>query len=334
MTREFINIDPLRSESKYRQIIHSIVAGIRGGSIKRGDKLPSIGLLCKRHNLSRDTVMSAYNELKAKGIIISLPGKGYYIDSTETHITHNIFLLFDELNAFKEELYNSFLQSLGSKGSAEVYFHHFNRKLFESLIRENVGRYTTYVVMPAMFCNITALLSTIPGKVIILDQLPEELKGTYPSVHQNFDRTVYQGLMEGRDRISRYNKFVMVYPGGKEPEGQLSGFKRFCNEVGLPYEVIDRIEGYSIRKGEAYFAIWDRDLVELVKASQEEGYVLGRDIGIISYNDAPLKEVVANGITTISTDFREMGKTLASLIINNINAQIENPSGLILRGSL
>jgi DNA-binding LacI/PurR family transcriptional regulator len=58
------------------------------------------------------------------------------------------------------------------------------------------------------------------------------------------------------------------------------------------------------------------------------------DIGIISYNDTPLKKVVANGITTISTDFVAMGKTLAQLVMSKKRTQLENSSSLIVRGSL
>ena len=47
-----------------------------------------------------------------------------------------------------------------------------------------------------------------------------------------------------------------------------------------------------------------------------------------------LKEVVENGITTISTDFNLMGARLAQMILNNEHLKIENPSRLILRRSI
>ncbi|MBQ1748178.1 MAG: transcriptional regulator, partial [Bacteroidales bacterium] len=58
-------------------------------------------------NLSRDTVFAGITELKSKGIIESRQGKGYYVDSTNLLSDYNIFLLFNELNPFKEELYNA-----------------------------------------------------------------------------------------------------------------------------------------------------------------------------------------------------------------------------------
>lgn len=320
--------------SKYRQIINSVVGAINDGKLKPGDKIPSINDVCNQWDLSRDTVINAYNELKSKGIISSAPGKGYYVETSNIKLTHNIFVLFDELNSFKEDLYQSFLDNLKPNMQVDTYFHHFNRKVFNQLINESKGNYTTYVIMPAKFTGTYNQLQHLNGRVIILDQLPDDLKKRYPSIHQNFEKDTFNALMEGRKLISRYQKFIMIYPGGKEPEGQYRGFLKYCNDTFTPYELIHDIRGRTISKGEAYLVIWDRHLVWLVKEARAKGLELGKDIGIISYNDTALKEVVANGITTISTDFKKMGENLAQLVRTKNDQSIENPFKLILRGSL
>ena len=40
---------------------------------------------------------------------------------------------------------------------------------------------------------------------------------------------------------------------------------------------------------------------------------VGKDVGVISYNETPLKKIILNGITTVSTDFMMMGKMQLSL---------------------
>jgi DNA-binding LacI/PurR family transcriptional regulator len=75
-------------------------------------------------------------------------------------------------------------------------------------------------------------------------------------------------------------------------------------------------------------------LVQLVKKAREYKYKLGKKFGIVSFNDTMLKEVVAGGITTISTDFNEMGKALATMLLNHRFGQVRNPSRLIVRNSL
>jgi DNA-binding LacI/PurR family transcriptional regulator len=59
-----------------------------------------------------------------------------------------------------------------------------------------------------------------------------------------------------------------------------------------------------------------------------------KDIGMISYNDSLLKEVIEGGITTISTDFKLMGKQLAEMIKNNDPKRIANASQVQLRKSI
>lgn len=329
-----IQIDDSIGIPKYRQIINSIYREISNGNLKIGDKIPSLNEICIEFELSRDTVMVAFNELKAKGIIVSMPGKGYYISSIETNVEQKIFVLFDELNVFKEDLYTSFLNSLDDKSSMDIYFHHFNYQVFKDLISENAGKYTSYVIMPATFDYTADIISKLPNdKVYILDRIKEDL-ADYPVIYQDFENDVYESLTEGKDLLKKYSKLIMLFPGGKEPEGRVVGFKRFCNENNLSFEIIRNVLNKDVKKGEAYFVPSDRNLVRLVKMASEKNLILGQDVGIVSFNDTVLKEVVAGGITTISTDFVQMGKILANMITERSREKIRNKSALIYRSSL
>lgn len=331
---ENIQIDENLGVPKYRQIINSIFQGILNGNLKIGDKIPSLNEICSEFELSRDTVMVAFNELKAKGVVSSIPGKGYYINSTDVNINQRIFLLFDELNAFKEDLYISFLNSLDSRASVDIYFHHFNFQVFKDLVAEAAGNYTSYVIMPATFDYTAEILEKLPkDSVYILDRKKIDLVN-YPVVFQDFELDVYNALEASRDLLKKYEKLVMVFPGGKEPEGRMTGFKKYCEEQGIKYEFVHNLINRSFKKGEAYFVPSDRNLVKLVKIAAENGFSLGVDFGIVSFNDTMLKEVVAGGITTISTDFMAMGKTLARMIMERSKEQLSNPASLIRRNSL
>jgi DNA-binding LacI/PurR family transcriptional regulator len=55
---------------------------------------------------------------------------------------------------------------------------------------------------------------------------------------------------------------------------------------------------------------------------------------VISYNETPLKKIILNGITTISTDFQRMGERVASMILQNELVKEEVPFYLNLRPSL
>ena len=331
---KIVQIDDSIEIPKYRQIINSICHAINRGDLKRGDKSPSINQICKEFDLSRDTVMVAFEKLKLKGIISSVPGKGYYVKSTELNKEERVFLLFDELNAFKEDLYTSFLNKLDSKVTVDIFFHHFNFQIFKDLITRSAGKYTSYVIMPATFEGTSEILGKLPAdKVFILDRMKPDLMN-YPVVYQDFNNDIYQALTAGFDLLKKYKKLVMIFPGGKEPEGRMTGFCSFCEEKKIPFEITRSFVSCKVKKGNAYFISSDRNLVSLVKFATKKGFILGKNLGIVSFNDTMLKEVVAGGITTISTDFKKMGETLASMIIGKSKMQIANPAILIRRNSL
>ena len=319
---------------KYKQIVLSIEDGLLRGVLKKGDKLPSINSIRDKFSLSRDTVLTAFNELKTRGIVESISGKGYYIKSENIAVSQKIFLLFDELNAFKENLYNSFLNGLNSSIRVDIFFHHFNFDVFRSLIYDSIGNYNFYIIMPANLNHAERVINKLPiDKVYILDQTHTRLK-QYPAIYQNFEEDIFNSLIEAKPLIVKYNRIVLLFSDKKQPQGMLKGFQKFRRSTEISDEIIITLKDRIPKKGEAYLILDDQSLILLIKKIKAEKLILGKDVGIISYNDTLLKEVVEGGITTISTDFKQMGKRLAQMIINKENLKIENPNALIIRKSL
>lgn len=321
-------------QPKYIQIIKTFEEAILNGKYKRGDKLPSINSIKIRYSISRDTVLLAYSNLKSRGIIISIPGKGYYLKSEHIKTSHRVFLLFDEFNSFKEDLYNSLINNLGDNIEVDIFFHHFNINVFNKLIDDNIGIYNSYVIMPANLKNVSNIINKLPQeRVYILDQTNEELL-KYPAIFQNFRKNIFDSLSETRFLLRKYKKMVLLFSNKIQPLGMLRGFEDFCKEEGFDYEVIDSLDVKILEEGEVYLIPDDINLIRLIKKIKHEKFDITNNIGIISYNDTILKEIVEGGITTISTDFKFMGKRLAQMITNKERLQIENPNRLILRNSL
>ncbi|WP_282134359.1 GntR family transcriptional regulator [Seonamhaeicola maritimus] len=319
---------------KYKQIINSIEEMIVTGVLQKGDQIPSINKIKNDHNLSRDTVLMAFNELKNRGIIQSVVGKGYYVSSENVSVSQKIFLLFDELNSFKEDLYNSFLENLGNDIQVDIYFHHFNKNSFSKLIQENVGDYNYYVIMPANMEGTNDDIQNLPeDKVYILDQIHDDL-AKYSAVYQNFDKAIFNNLTKANHLIEKYKKLVLVFNKNKQPKGMRNGFVMFCEENNKSYELVNDLTDRELKKGELYIMPDDKSLLRVIKKMKESQLELVNDIGVISYNDTLLKEIVEGGITTISTDFNAMGKRLAEMILDKEQGQIENPNNLIIRNSL
>ena len=78
--------------------------------------------------------------------------------------------------------------------------------------------------------------------------------------------------------------------------------------------------------------IEENDLVTLVKQIRDSQFQLGKDIGIISYNDTPLKDLL--GISCISTDFQLMGETAAYMILKKKQEKVKNVFGFVHRHSV
>jgi len=332
----FIKIEQTSHVPKYRQVIAGIHNAIENKELKQNQKIPSINEISQKFGLSRDTVMTAFNHLQSRGIIISRPGKGYYIAKSNVNQKRKIFLLFDKLTSYKETLFDSFRDQLKRQGTVEIYFHNFNAKTFETLIRESIGRYTDYAIMPIPSKSVANAIKLIPqDRLYILDRGRRLYGQTYPSVCQSFRKDIYNALVSGNDLLKKYKKLVMLISElSHVPMDLQRGFKEYCSEYNMHYSITKKLHDTKIIKGEAYLVLDDNSLVNLVQQANGKNYQLGKDIGIISYNDTPLKSIVANGITTISTDFAMMGKTLADLIINKQKDHIENPCSLIRRSSL
>lgn len=319
---------------KYKQIIAAIENAITSGRLKKGDPLPSINSIKDSNSISRDTVLTAFNELKTRGIVQSVPGKGYYVASEGVNVAQKVFLLFDELNGFKEDLYNSFLNNIGDNVQVDIFFHHFNHDLFSKLIYDNIGNYNYYVIMPANLKNTNQVIEKLPtDKVYILDQMHEDL-WSYSAIYQNFQTDIFNNLTKGLSLINKYKKLILLFISDKQPQGMLNGFKQFCKHHKIKHEIIDSLKDQVVTPGDVYVIPDDRNLIRIIKKIKEQQLILGKDIGIISYNDTMLKEIVEGGITTISTDFNKMGARLAHMIINKEQLQIENDNDLILRKSL
>ncbi|MFB9052714.1 GntR family transcriptional regulator [Formosa undariae] len=329
-----INVKKNIGIPKYKQIIASIEDAIISGSLKKGDQLPSINNVRDTHKLSRDTVLMAFNELKTRGIIQSIVGKGYYVLNENIDVSQKVFLLFDELNSFKEDLYSSFINNLDDNIRVDIYFHHFNKNIFSKLIYENIGAYNYYVIMPANFKNTNLVIEKLPKeKVYILDQTHPEL-AQYAAIYQNFENDIYTHLSEALPLIEKYDSIILHFSEEFQPLGMLKGFKKFCKANHLKHEIITSLKDRIVTKGEVYIIPDDKNLLRIIKKTKEQGLILSKEIGIISYNDTLLKEIVEGGITTISTDFNKMGERLAHMIKNKEQLQIENMNTLILRNSL
>ncbi len=330
---KIICIDKQNTAPLYQQIVKSIENAIVQKKLFRNDRLPSVNKLCIEYKISRDTVLRAYDELKKRGIVKSVLAKGYFVKTENIDYNKNYFVLFDELNSFKEDLLNGFSESLHNV-HLDVYFHHFNLHTFRKFIFDNIGSYSKYIIMPGNLEGVEEVIAKLPAEeVYIIDQMRHTLN-KYSAIYQNFVEAIFSSLKSAQDILQKYNHYIIVFPGEKEPVDMVKGFKKYCKTYHVRHSVISTLDAFTVEKGQLFLIPNDRQLVETLEKCEKKNMQIGQDVGIISYNETPLKKVASGGITTLSTDFFIMGQRLAEMLNNNEKLQIENPSKLIIRKSI
>ena len=344
---KFISIDNDSRVPKYQQIVDSIIFNISNGNLKIDQKIPSINILSEEFYMSRDTVEKAYNILKDRKVISSIKGKGYYITRTKLISKVNILVLFNKLSSYKMTTYNSFVNGIGPNSHIDLQIYHCDETLFLNLMDKYKGAYDYYVIMPHFKTETLEhvsytdeVLKAIKGlpkeKLVILDNIKLGLDGEIVEIYQDFENDIYNALTEGLAKIVNYKKLVLIYPENAfypYPRRILIGFKKFCIENSLDFEIINQVyPDMVLKKSDLFITIAESDLVNLVKQIRDDEFVLGKDIGVISYNDTPLKELL--GITVISTDFKVMGETAAKMILNGEKGKAKVPFNFIDRDSI
>ncbi|MBV8252624.1 MAG: GntR family transcriptional regulator [Chitinophaga sp.] len=336
---KYLYIDDFSVTPKYFQLANSIIKSIADGKLQQDDIMPSINEVSSVFDISRDTAEKAYKYLKGIGILGSVPGKGYFIKHTNIGRQIKILLLFNKLSEHKKIIYDSFAAKLGEQASIDFYIYNSDFALFRRLLSQNLDAYTHVVILPHFresWEHVDEVVNLIPKeKLILLDKKLKGVTGTYGAVFENFQNDIYSVLEQAKDRLQKYQTIKIIFPDHSYyPEEIHKGFLQFCQNYAFHYKVVRDIEKENIEKGDVYINIRESDLVTLIEKIISLDLVIGKDVGIISYNETPLKKVILNGLTTISTDFKFMGDTAAQLILDNSSAQVEVPFYLTIRQSL
>jgi DNA-binding transcriptional regulator YhcF (GntR family) len=326
-----LNINPQSNTLKYVQLVDAIANAIKEGTLTEGDVLPSVNDLVKNASLSRDTIFKAYTELKNRGLVESVPNRGYFISSSR----NRVLLFLDTFKAYKEVLYDGFRSNLPDTISVDLNFHHYNIEVFEHIIDDSIGKYSYYIVMNFDHPEIERIINKIPQDKLLVIDWNIHSNENHSCVFQDFGKIVYDILSANIEQIKKYNRFIYLYPEKMtfHPKTSVDNFKRFGEDNRIDYRVEFNPKNIDIQKGDLYLLVSDRTLALLLDQATTKGFELGKDIGIISYNETPMKKYVKEGITVISTDFTLMGKKAAEFVLNPGPLKYVVPTQLINRKS-
>jgi len=336
---DYIQIDDFSATPKYIQLTNAVIKAIEMGKLKRNEMLPSINELSYVLEISRDTAEKGYRYLKQLGALGSVPGKGYYILNADFKQDLQIVLFFNKLSAHKKIIYDAFINAIGDNVPVDFYIYNNDLALFKKLLQNLKREYTHYVVIPHFIEgreNAAEIINAIPKeKLVLLDKQIKGVEGEYAAVYENFAADIYNALEKARDQLSKYHTLKLIFPDKSYfPRDIIKGFYRFCQQYAFSHLLVSDIVNEPIKEGEVYINLMEDDLVKLLDRVLSLKLKIGSQVGVISYNETPVKKYILDGITTVSTDFTYMGRVAAQLILDRSTQHAEVPFNLVLRSSL
>ncbi|WP_028296521.1 GntR family transcriptional regulator [Olivibacter sitiensis] len=337
---EQIQIDELSSTPKYLQLANAIIDLLKKGVLVKDDLLPSINEVNYMFEISRDTVEKSYRYLKKNGLVGSFPGKGYYIASGDLRDKRHIILLFNKLSGHKKIIYDAFVKAMGPDTLVDLYVYNNDFILFKRILQNRKRDYDNYVIIPHFVDGggdkVGEILRDIPkAKLLILDKLLPVISDEYAAVYEDFSKDIYTALEEALPLLGKYHTLKLIFPDKSYyPKDIIKGFYRFCQQYAFEHWLVADVTEEEIQQGEVYINLMEDDLIALLDRVIDLGLEVGKDVGVISYNETPMKKYILNGITTISTDFEQLGKMAAELILTNSTQQVAVPFSLKVRASI
>ena len=338
-----IKIDTSGKEAIYRQLVNCFEYGLRDGSLSPGELLPSMNDLAAQLGISKETVKKAYGILVERGIIVPRQGKGFYAADLTKNTRIQVLVIFDKFSVYKQILFNSFAERMGDNAEITILNHNQDIDLLEYYLDNSLDHYDYYVIAPHFpldretQAKAIKQLSRVPfRKLIQLDHLQPGMSGNYGAVFQDFENDIYTGLQEGVSK-KRFTKRLRVLTLASSLYGEIihNGVSRFASDYFLPVEFLTDVPN-NIVPGDTFLVLnsqLDAGLVGLSRKINEKGLAIGKDVRIISYNEFDANELVLGGLTTVSTDFPEMGRTAARMILSRKLDKVHNPFHMTRRST-
>jgi hypothetical protein len=248
-------------------------------------------------------------------------------------------LLFNKLSSHKKIIYDAFAETLGSNAAIDFYIYNNNFNFFKKLLANKTDQYSKLVIIPHFIENTEnafAVINELPkDKLILMDKLIEGVTGNFGAVYENFEQDIYYALEQLLEKLSKYHTLKIIFPENSYYSKEiLTGFINFCGQYAFDYDIIHDLKNESLLPGTVYINLMEDDLVELIEKIIGDKLKVGEDIGVVSYNETPLKKIILNGITTISTDFKMMGEKAAEMVLNNTKGHLAIPFRVTQRNSL
>ena len=163
-------------------------------------------------------------------------------------------MLLDIFGPYKENFYKELTANLPLNYRLDLYFHHYNKRSFNNIIQDSVGRYDLYLITNLQNDVYSEVLDRLDNTKVLLVDLGKFKKDKFSYVCQGFDTTLYDCLTSGLDKFSKYKEICLVFNAKSEhPKSCIPYFEQFCMDNNFAYNIITRdLNSFDIVPGTAY----------------------------------------------------------------------------------
>ena len=327
----------------YRQLMDFIIRRIHDGVYSPDALLPSLNEMTAMTGISKETVIKAYQELCKQGILNSQRGKGYYVNRHFLGGKPSVLVIMDKFSAHGQVILEAFMEMVSSQVEVTVLMHYQDLDRFEGFLNTELDKYDYYLVfphfpvLPGVRQAALELIRRIPPyKLILMDRYLPGISPLAGASYQSLEEDVATSLTPFIDDLRKY-RIIRFSCMSVSLYGELIGqtLKQFCQKQGLPIEILSDMPE-RVEKGDLYFlsgSRLDNKLVTLADRIADARLTLGKDVGIICYNDWPLNKLILGGLTTLSTDFVQMGREAAKMVLSRTLSKVHCHCRLIRRNT-
>ena len=325
----------------HKQFTNYVKRLVRSGEFSREKPLPSIQAMVIRTGISRETVVKGYAELCREGVLVSRKGKGYFVKDSYLTGVQSVIAFMDKMSTHQQEIMDGFMATVNPKAEITIRMHYQNVEWFEQALEAALDRYDWYLLFAHFSLDddtqqmVEKLIAKIPArKLIIIDHLPSFAPPEAGAVFQSFETDVPAALKSAISDLRKYRRLCNIPLSSSLYRAQVArSIELFGESEGLEVRILDEIPD-EIQKGDLFFVSGsrlDKKLSHLLKAISSSKLIIGKEVGLICYNDFPLNEYIFGGLTTLSIDFEQMGRIAGKMVLDGRPAKVQCFASLIRR---
>ncbi len=351
---------------KFDEVSGALETAIVLGELKPGDPLPSQSRLCERYAVSRSCLQKALEELTAKGLIESRPGKGVYVrgatkDSTKERRFKNVALIFhqefrlesDASDNFGLEMLWGAEEALREYGANCIIRKSSRAEGFERIVPELESIGADAFIMDREFDDAKlAPLRALGVPVAVLGRLSALpfVSSSLPNLADGFLRAFARMADEGRKSLAFVRHpghyyapemdWALKQAGAARPSMSFESVPLSC-PLGAPGEggvagALERIFAKGAPEILAFANDWQA--LSALELLAKRGVKVPEELSVLGCFDIAAGAKSKPALSTISLDARELGRRavrlLAASALNGAPPGVERvPSLLVERES-